>query len=166
MLISVLNRIGWIRSFRSASLAFAVTGVFVTLVAGCGGGGSSGKFKAATRADASGSVTFDGQPVASGSISFTNKETGIPSLCTITNGKYVSEKSKGPQIGLNVVSISSKEADGKLIWASSAPQEVAVDDTKFAKDFAVTAAQVKMAASTKTAQKSNSNEKKWPGDED
>lgn len=150
------------QSFRSLALVCALTTVLLPFVSGCGGAGG-GKGKPVSRAVASGSVTLDGQPVASGAISFTHKESGIPALCIIADGKYTSEAGKGPQIGLNMASLSSKAPDGTLIWSTLAPQEVAVDDAKYVKDFQITSAQVKKATGPAKAVKPG--EKVWPGDE-
>lgn len=141
----------------------ALAGVIGTS-AGCGDA-QGGKFKAKARSVASGAVSLDGKPVAIGAVVFTHKESGLPSICPIENGHYKSPSDKGPQIGVNSVLVSSKGEDGKLIWSTPNAEEVAVDDSKFAKDFALTSKQVKMNVPPKNAKRSTT-EKVWPGDEE
>ena len=150
------------RPTRMKGVLILIAGLLLS-VPGCSSQ-SSGKFKPVNRAVANGSLTLDGQPVNIGSVVFTHKETGMPCICVVENGSYKSPADKGPQIGVNNVVLSAKGEDGKVLWTSAAPEEVAVDDAKFTKDFALTKQQVKMAATDKVKKKTSSD-KVWPGDE-
>ncbi|WP_010582592.1 hypothetical protein [Schlesneria paludicola] len=141
----------------------ALAGIVGTSV-GCGDA-QSGKFKAKPRSVASGTVSLDGKPVAIGAVVFTHKESGLPSICPVENGAYKSPADKGPQIGVNSVLVSAKGEDGKMLWSTPTAEDVAVDDTKFAKDFALTNKQVKMNVAA-AGKKRPTTTKVWPGDEE
>jgi hypothetical protein len=76
---------------------------------GCGGPDN--------RAEVSGTVRLNGQPVASGSISFvpTDGNTGPSSGGVIADGKYSVPQAKGVAVGKNRVSILSTVKTGRKI---------------------------------------------------
>lgn len=61
--------------------------LLLTMLAGCGGSGK-------TLHKISGEVTFDGEPVESGSMQFI-PESGTPEGCNINDGKYTAKVSPG-----------------------------------------------------------------------
>ena len=92
---------------RIAFLLLALSVCFV--LSGCGGPDN--------RAKVSGTVTLNGEPLATGSISFVPAEgnTGPSSGGAIADGKYSVPGDKGVAIGKNRVSIKSSKKTGRKI---------------------------------------------------
>jgi hypothetical protein len=120
-----------------------VTFVFWALLpllamSGCGGPDN--------RAEVSGNVSFNGQPLATGSISFvpTDGNTGPSSGGMIVDGKYSVPRAKGVAVGKNRVSIISPVKTGRKIkfggdrmedeWVQSIPAKYN-DDSELVRDF-------------------------------
>lgn len=84
--------------FTSGLVAQALVCGLVALVAGCSGGGGK-------HAAISGAVTLNGQPLASGTITFQSSSGGLAAVGTITDGKYNIPGSEGPLPGHQTVRI-------------------------------------------------------------
>lgn len=84
--------------------------VCAPLVAGCGPAGPE-------RAEVSGTVTFNGQPVEQGAISFFPAPgvTGPEAGGEIKDGKYHIPKKTGPVVGKNRVELRSFQKSGRMI---------------------------------------------------
>jgi hypothetical protein len=109
------------------------------LASGCGGGATP---PAAPRAEAAGKVTFDGQPIPSGIVTFQHEK--LSTACTIENGSYVSAPGKGPAIGPNnVIVVGYDGPNGKPLWGGTWQTKVDVPAGKLEKDFAVAKNQVR-----------------------
>ena len=82
------------------------------------------------RAEVSGSVSIDGKPVESGSISFIpDKGNKGPSAGgPIENGKYRIPRDKGPVVGINQVQLSATRKTGKKIQDPTAKPGVLTDE--------------------------------------
>jgi hypothetical protein len=87
------------------------TTIFLLLLMVCGCGGPD------NRAEISGTVRFNGQPLATGSISFvpTGEKSGPTSGALIADGKYHVPRAKGAALGENRVMICSVAATGRKI---------------------------------------------------
>lgn len=112
------------------------------VAAGCGGNGANPKVAAKPKASADGKVTFDGNPVVAGTISFTNIETGNSGSGKITDGTYTVKVADGANPGQNAVVIIAKEKageDDKWQWAGKAD----VPAAGYKGDFAITKKQIK-----------------------
>lgn len=96
----------WRYSFLRAGILLAVL-----VVAGCGG--NSGP----ERAEVKGKVTFNGEPLPSGTISFipSGATVGPSSGAEITNGTYSIAAQSGPVVGAQRVEIRSLQKTGKQI---------------------------------------------------
>jgi hypothetical protein len=92
---------------RATSVLLAVLPLLV--MSGCGGPDN--------RAEVSGSISFNGQPLASGSISFVPAEgnKGPSSGGSIVDGRYSVPRAKGVALGKNRVSILSPVKTGRKI---------------------------------------------------
>lgn len=105
----------------SASL-IAVTMTALGLLAGCG---SSGGADAPERISLSGKVTFNGQPVPAGDLSFApdseQGNKGPAGVATIENGVYHTIDGKGPVAGAQIVTINGFEAGEGADPASGPP---------------------------------------------
>lgn len=109
---------------------------------GCGAAPAGGN--ARPQATASGKVTFDGQPVPSGSIAFRHEESGNTAECMISDGAYESESGAGPLIGKNTVSIVGLDGPGgKPLWGGAWSREVDVQGDTFTQDFDVKKSETK-----------------------
>ena len=111
---------------------------------GCGGGGGNSKVVAKPRVSASGKITIDGKPVAAGSISFVNHETGNSGSGTIVDGAYTVKAADGPNPGANAVVVVAKEKageDDKWQWSD----KVDVPAAGYTGDFAIVQKQTKPA---------------------
>ncbi|WP_020475133.1 hypothetical protein [Zavarzinella formosa] len=106
---------------RVGLLIISIT--FFALLAGCGND---------QQASVSGKVTYEGQLVESGTISFipTDKNKGQTAGATITNGSYQIEGNNLPLPGNYRVEITSRQKTGKKIPAGSpSPPGVMIDET-------------------------------------
>jgi len=113
------------------------------LVAGCTGGGGGEMAGNHQRANASGNVTFKGQPIPAGTVVFTNHESGIQATCLIDEGTFESETGAGPVYGKNTVNVIGLEAEGgKPQWSGVWKEEVTIDGETFEKNFEVKEDQV------------------------
>ena len=76
------------------------------------------------KASVSGMVTFNGEPIANGSITFIPTEgNGGPSAGgSILAGKYSIAQSKGPMIGMNRVEIVAVRETGKMVSYGGGPE--------------------------------------------
>jgi len=101
------RRVEFSRRIKLLVLIAAVCG-------GCGGGDEQLK----KRGSVTGMVTFDGQPLATGRITFTakGKEGGVTGA-EIENGVYEIPREKGPVAGSHQVSITSPQKTGQQIPA-------------------------------------------------
>ena len=75
---------------------------------GCGGGG-------ADRASVAGTVTYEGQPIAAGSIAFipVDAASGPTAGATIENGRYTIDAAQGPAPGAHRVEIKAQRKTGR-----------------------------------------------------
>ena len=94
MLRKSINR----TSFINCSVLLLTFAAFSAIL-GCGGGADVPPGR--ERVSASGKVTFDGNPVPAGGVSFMHKESGNTGYCTIVNGAYTEEDGQGPVVGEN-----------------------------------------------------------------
>lgn len=110
------------------------------VVTGCGGGGAAkGGKPSKPRVKAEGTVKYDGNALAFGTILFTSKDTGNPASCQIKDGAFVCAADDGPNPGENAVLISGKEtADGPPTWLWTSKVDVP-EGGLTGKDFAVEA---------------------------
>ena len=76
------------------------------------------------KASVSGMVTFNGEPIADGSISFipTDGNGGPSAGGSILAGKYSIAQSKGPMIGMNRVEIVAVRETGKMVSYGAGPE--------------------------------------------
>lgn len=92
------------------------------LLAGCGGSGGG---DSPERISLSGKVTFNGQPVPAGDLSFApdgkQGNKGPAGIATIENGVYYTVDGKGPVAGAQVVTINGFEAGEGADPASGPP---------------------------------------------
>src|SRR5947207_983767 len=92
------------------------------------------KSVAKPRASASGNVSYEGKPLAAGTVNFTSKDTGNTASCPIDGGSYACKSADGPNPGENYVVIVWKEENGAgWTWKSNAD----VPETGYTGDFAV-----------------------------
>ncbi len=100
----------------------AVALVALGLMAGCGGSGGG---DAPERISLSGKVTFNGQPVPAGDLSFApdreQGNKGPAGVATIEDGVYHTVDGKGPVAGAQVVTINGFEAGESADPASGPP---------------------------------------------
>jgi hypothetical protein len=112
-------------------------------VSGCSSDPAEGG-KDNPRASASGSVTFNGQPIPAGSVTFTHLDSGTYSTCPIDDGTYENESGDGPLIGKNVVTVVGLEAaGGKPQWSGAWSKEVDIAGDTFEQNFEVQSDEVK-----------------------
>lgn len=97
------------RKYLTQIGVFAVMALILSTV-GCGGG------IAIERADVTGKVTLDGQPLESGSVTFlpTKIKTGVPATAEIKNGVFSLTAENGATVGSNRVEITSIKKTGKV----------------------------------------------------
>lgn len=100
-------------------LSIAATSALLVGFSGCGGGGDG-----LPRQAVSGNVTFDGQPLASGTINFepVDLNTGQPATGTIEDGAYEIDRDAGPTPGSYVVRITSARQEAPLSAAEAMEQ--------------------------------------------
>lgn len=104
--------------FQRFVVLISVVTCFV-FTAGCGG--------SATVGTVSGTVTFDGQPLADGTIAFNSVDGSSPTAGgKITNGSYSVEVSKGPQ---KVIINSAKVVGSRPAYAGD-PNSPMIDITQ------------------------------------
>lgn len=107
-----------------SNIAITFVFVFVTLLnSGCGGGANS--YTGPKRLAVSGKVLLDGQPLASGTISFIPMEEEIrPAGGPIENGEFAILEAFGPNVGKYQIDIRSPKPTGKQIQGSDGDQMV------------------------------------------
>ena len=95
---------------------FCVVLIALFVAGGCGSSGPE-------RAEVSGIVTLNGQPVSEGSINFfpTAGNTGPEAGGEIRAGKYHIPRAKGPVLGKNRVELRSFQKSGRKIQDPTAP---------------------------------------------
>jgi hypothetical protein len=95
---------------RRISLLFVL--VPVLICCGCGSPGEE-----VQRAAVTGTVTFDGEPVATGMILFVPEPgvKGPPVPVTIIAGEFQTDAAKGPTVGSNGIQITATRKTGKVI---------------------------------------------------
>ena len=109
-------------------------------VIGCGGESVP---EGRERMSASGKVTFDGNPVPAGGVSFMHKESGNNGYCMIVDGAYTEEDGKGPVVGENTVTVTGLDmVDGKPLWSGSYSKDVTITKDGFNEDFAIVSSDV------------------------
>jgi hypothetical protein len=109
---------------------------------GCGG--ASVDAPKTPRVGASGTVTFDGQPVPAGTVTYLHPATGHLAVCLIDDGEYVSESGQGPNPGQNTVTIVGMEsAEGDPLWGGAWTKQVDVGDGDVTEDFEIAKSAVK-----------------------
>ncbi len=93
------------------------------LTAGCGPAGP-------TRAEVSGIVLLNGDPVSEGSINFfpTEGNKGPEAGGAIRDGKYHIPRSQGPVIGKNRVELRSFQKSGRQIQDPTAPPGTLIEE--------------------------------------
>lgn len=102
---------------RHAALLFALTAI--AIIGGCG--------KTSDRANVSGKVTFDGQPVATGQIVFEPQGAGRMGIAQIVDGEYKMPAEQGPTAGDYVVKITANRPTGaKAAGARGSAEQVDV----------------------------------------
>lgn len=92
-------------------LAFRLSsfGLLAALACGCGGNADG-------RVSVSGSVSYNGEPVESGSITFVPTDSKKPRAAgEILNGKYTIPADKGPMPGPHKVEILANKKTGKQV---------------------------------------------------
>ena len=96
------------RKFKTSFILFT-TAPCLALLSGCGGVEGRGTVK--------GTVRFDGEPIAEGSIQFspTGGNKGPAAGATIENGEYFIPAEKGPPVGLNRVEIRAVRKTGRKV---------------------------------------------------
>jgi hypothetical protein len=96
------------------------------------------------RASASGKVTFDGQPIPSGSVTFMHAESGTYANCPIEDGEYESESGDGPIIGKNTVTVVGVDGpNGTQLWGGAWSQQVDITGDTFEQSFDVKKSETK-----------------------
>lgn len=105
------------------ALVFSVCTLGMFAITGCGSG---------SRSSVEGTVTFDGQSVDGGSITFlpeSGDKNASPASGQIIDGKYAIDSERGPAPGKYKVEIIWKKKTGKQIPNASDPG-TSVDETK------------------------------------
>jgi hypothetical protein len=96
------------------------------LAAGCGGGAGDGL----PRQPVAGTVTIDGQPIASGLITFRPKNGPEPvATAVIEDGEFSLARHEGPVPGPHAVSVWAREATGRKVPDPYDPENL-VDEVK------------------------------------
>jgi hypothetical protein len=97
--------------------------LILIFAAGCGPTGP-------TRAEVSGTVTYNGQPVEQGAISFFPAPgvVGPEAGGEIKNGKYFIPRKTGPVVGKNRVELRSFQKSGRRIQDPTAPPGTLTDE--------------------------------------
>jgi hypothetical protein len=97
----------------NAKWRYAACAIFLTTWAvGCGGADTS--YEGAERAAVSGTVTFDGQPISSGSVTFISQAPDqVRSTGYIVDGKYQIKEGQGPLLGTCRVEFSWRESNSQ-----------------------------------------------------
>jgi hypothetical protein len=97
-------------------LSFAILGTAILALGGCSRDGVQ-------RAEVSGTVTFNGEPVKEGSINFfpTEGTKGPEAGGAILDGKYHIPRAKGPVVGKNRVELRAFQKTGRKIQDPTAP---------------------------------------------
>lgn len=114
------------------------------VTSGCGGSASNSKITAKPRVTATGKVEVDGSPVAAGTVSFINKDSGNTASCAISNGTFSCKAADGPNPGENAVVIVAREKpDGEDVWTWSSKADVGASG--YSGDFTVKAKETKPA---------------------
>lgn len=95
--------------FPRVLMSLMVCATLVVLVGGCGSGSGP------ERASVEGTVTFNGEPIETGSIQFVPVEgvVGKAVSAPITNGEFSLSSSEGPAVGMNKVVIDATRKTGK-----------------------------------------------------
>ena len=90
-------------------IALLLTFGIVLLTGGCG--------DSLNRAEISGKVTLDGQPVVSGIVTFLpkNTEQAVVVGAKIVNGEYSLKRTEGPAVGTYSIKVSSVQNTGRMI---------------------------------------------------
>jgi hypothetical protein len=101
---------------RIQTVQFIFVGATLFALTGCSNDGVQ-------RAEVSGTVTFNGQPVKEGSINFfpTDGTKGPEAGGAILDGKYHIPKAKGPVVGKNRVELRAFQKTGRRIQDPTAP---------------------------------------------
>ena len=104
-------------------IQFLVVAFAFATASGCGPTGPE-------RAEVSGTVTFNGQPVEQGAISFfpTPGVIGPEAGAEIKDGKYFIPRKTGPVVGKNRVELRSFQKSGRKIQDPTAPQGTLADE--------------------------------------
>lgn len=104
---------------RHALLWFALAG----LLSGCSEGGP-------TRAEVSGTVKVNGQPVAEGAINFfpVDGALGPEAGAAIADGKFHISRAQGPVVGKNRVELRAFQKSGRKIQDPTAPAGTLTDE--------------------------------------
>lgn len=135
--------VSWRLQCRAISCAAACLWLAWTCgLSGCGGG--SVDAPKTPRVGASGKVTFDGQPVPAGTVTYLHTETGHMAVCLIDGGEYASESGQGPNPGQNTVTIVGLESDeGNPLWGGAWMKQVNVGDGDVTENFEIAKSDVK-----------------------
>lgn len=121
---------------------FAGATCLALLCAFAGCGAAEEEVAATDRVKASGKVVFDGQPLASGTVTFLNLKSGNVAVCEISDGEYACEAEEGPNPGANTVTVMGT-ADEKPMWAAPWTANADVGKTDFTQDFTIEKSKVK-----------------------
>jgi hypothetical protein len=98
-----------VQGSASTAAAFAACCALACCLPGCGGAPAEKGVK--PRVEASGKVTFDGQPIPAGTVTFLNHESGNSAECPISDGVYECDSDAGPNPGRNTVMVVAKESE-------------------------------------------------------
>jgi hypothetical protein len=111
------------KSYYWLSIVFALVAVLVT----------SGCWKSADGVVVTGTVTFDGQPVETGQITFEPQEQGVMTVALISKGAYTIPSERPASSGKYLVRITADRPTGKALAANPRSQEdqAAVETEQF-----------------------------------
>lgn len=112
-------------------------------LSGCGGDPPEGG-KELPRSSASGKVTFDGQPIPAGSVTFMHADSGTYANYPFEDGEYESTSGDGPVIGKNtVIVVGMDQPNGTPMWGGTWSREVEITGDAFEQDFDVKKSETK-----------------------
>ncbi|WP_052299353.1 hypothetical protein [Rubinisphaera brasiliensis] len=132
--------------FPRLLLSFVCCVGLMVLMAGCGSANGP------ERAAVSGTVTFNGDPIQTGSIQFVPVEgvVGKPVSAPISNGEFSLSSGEGPAVGMNKVVINATRKTGKQKKNIMGEMEDEIEDFIPARYNAQTELQVEISSDSNT----------------